>query len=99
MNAPSQEGPPNQFWGRLQAAVDQFGFTAARTKSRRHGHQPRAREHVEDYLAHTVLGESVRSIARSRGQSLGTVHESISRGRVLVRSGAAERGFSESVAL
>lgn len=91
------EPAPNPLWAQIQSAVDQFGCSPpTRTKSRRHGHQPHARQHVENYLAHKVLGQSVRSLARASGKAPSTVQTSIDRGKRLVQAGSEARGFLDA---
>lgn len=86
--------PPNPLFATVQAVIDQFGESPpTATRSRRHGHQPRARQHVENYLAHRVLGQTVRGIARATGKAPSTVSGSIRRGEVLVKAGSEARGF------
>lgn len=90
------QGPRNPLWDRIHAVVDQFGHSPpSRTRSRRHGYQPHAREHVETYLRHTVLGHSGRQIARETGRHHSTIAASIERGRQLVQLGAETHGFDD----
>jgi hypothetical protein len=85
---------PNPLFSGIQAVIDQFGQSPpTATKSRRHGHQPQAKQHVENYLAYRVLGQTVRGIARASGKAPSTVSGSIRRGERLVRQGSEARGF------
>lgn len=85
--------PLPDLWALMDAVLDQFGFSDAPTRSKRHGHQPKAREHAKAYLMRHAFGLSFRQVARSTGQSLGTVHVSVRKGRALIHGAAAERGF------
>lgn len=89
-------GPHNELFARLRAVVDQFGRSMGkRSRSRRHGFEPLAKQHVEDYLSVQVLGVSMRSLARARGVHHSTVWASVKRGARLVREQADARGFDD----
>jgi len=70
------------------------------TRSRRHGHQPRAASHVELYLAAEVLKIPPAELCRSDPRHRSVVYRSIERGRRLClrRRAAARPGFSRPYA-
>lgn len=66
------------------------------TRSRRHGHQPRAASHVELYLAAEVLKIPPAQLCRTDPRHRSVVYRSIERGRRLClrRRALADAGFS-----
>lgn len=73
----------------IDAAAAAFGRIAVtrpdgrESRSKRHGAQPTAEQHVRDYLDHQ-LGDSAAAIAARRGVHRSTAGRSIARGRALV---------------
>lgn len=78
----------------LDAAAGQLGFgypldRASCSQSKRDGFRPQARRHVEDWLAHAVLGSRVSDLARASGRHRSTVYRAIAAGQRLALAAVA----------
>lgn len=73
----------------LAAIVDQLGKPPpSRTNSRRHGHRPKAPDHVRR-LALVALGARPAPLARALGIARSTLYESLAAGREIAKLNAA----------
>jgi hypothetical protein len=79
----------------LRTLSKRFAVVRGQSRSRRHGHHPRAREHAFAYFLREVLGWSLEKIARELGRSVSNASRSVESGRRLVRSHSDDAGFSD----
>lgn len=73
----------------LAALAAQLGQPPpSRTRSRRHGHRPKAQTHVERWIMVVALDARPAQLARALGISRSTLYESLAAGREIARLNA-----------